>query len=87
MFTAILAQVNFWILTNALLVTISHLVIKAVAATYVEITPPPFLAVLALSAVTAIFYGTALGLIDVWVERHLGMGASLGRRILSKAVL
>ncbi|MBK6540444.1 MAG: adenylate/guanylate cyclase domain-containing protein [Flavobacteriales bacterium] len=86
-FTAILAQVNFWILTNALLVTISHLVIKAVAATYVEITPPPFLAVLALSAVTAIFYGTALGLIDVWVERHLGMGASLGRRILSKAVL
>lgn len=84
---AILTQVNFWILANALLVTISHLVMKAVAATYVEIATPPFLPVLALSALTAVFYGTALGLIDVWLEQRLGRGASLGRRIMVKSVL
>jgi adenylate cyclase len=79
-------QINFWILTNAVLVFVSYLTLRAASLTYTSVQPPPLLPTLGLSSVTAIFYGTALGLIDMWVDRRYGARLSLGLRILLKWV-
>lgn len=84
---AISTQILFWVVINAILVMITHLVIRAVAVTYTDIVAPPLLPILGLSSLTGIFYGTALALIDVRVDRRSGAASSVGRKILIKALL
>jgi adenylate cyclase len=79
-------QINFWIVTNAVLVFVSYLTLRAASLTYTSVQPPPLLPTLGLSTATAIFYGTALGLIDTWVDRRFGARISLGWRIFWKWV-
>ena len=86
--TALLTQVNFWIVANTVLVCVNQLVVRAAALTYGnDMVPPPFFMVWVMGTLTAIVYGCTLGLIDLWMDRRFGPTMSVGRRILIKALL
>lgn len=85
--TAIGTQVNFWIVANVMLAVINWTVLRASQLTYDHVEPPPLWTTCLLAVVVGIVYGTLLGLIDVWLDRHPKWQGSLGRRILLRGVL
>jgi adenylate cyclase len=81
-FTAISTQVNFWVVTNTVLNAVVWSVLYATNATYPDVHPPPLVGSFLVGIVAGIFYGALLGLVDVLMDRHLQVRASLGARIL-----
>lgn len=87
LFTAIGTQINFWIIANVMLAVINWTVMYAAQSTYGHVEPAPFVPICLMAAVVGTIYGSLLGLIDVWLDRHPKWQGSLGRRILLRGVL
>src|SRR5688572_6909987 len=85
--SAIIAQVNFWVLTNTVLNGVVWTVLRATHVTYPDVQPPPFLGSFAVGITAGILYGTLLGLVDAWMDRRVRLRASLGTRIIVQGLL
>ncbi|MBS1581776.1 MAG: adenylate/guanylate cyclase domain-containing protein [Bacteroidetes bacterium] len=86
-FTAVGTQVVFWVLANTMLNTVVWSVVSATHVAFPEVHPFPFLGSLVVALVAALLYGVLLGLVDVWMDRRLSAGSSLGVRILVRGLL
>ena len=80
-------QINFWILANFLLVTVTYLQSRIINPGY-HVTASGKLGAIAVNTILAgIFYGTIHGLAGYYMDRRLVRNQSLGSAIILKALV
>ena len=83
----VLIQINFWIVAFVLLFTIIHLNTRATYSLFGVDNSFPYWLNLAFALISGIFYGTALGFVDILIEKYQKKNLSLGRILLMQWLL
>jgi adenylate cyclase len=82
----ILTQINFWIFAYLLFFVLLHFIAKAVTTLYQYDVEVYLFENILVAMVSAVIFGTALGIIDFNIEKRL-RGRSLGVEVLIKGAL
>lgn len=85
-FNFIMIQVNFWIVAFVLLFSIIHLNTRATYSLFGVEKNFPYWLNLLFALFSGIFYGTALGFVDILIEKYQKKNLSLGKILLLQGI-